>query len=504
MSDIQGLSVFPVEVHQILEGKEEVLLDQQERDSSRNHDIIKSPYVKDEPEELLNSQNGEQLHKPENANIIKFTFVPAPMKSEEEEDKPQSTHLLQIKTEQMENGCDGEDFGERSATTYLDPERILQTETEIKSEDSSGIETDDSADWMETTEQQSGSKPVGKVKNNGRKGDKKAHRCTECGKRFRCKSYLNYHMKIHSSEKPFSCSECGKCFKIPRSLKEHMRVHTEEKPFSCSECGRGFSRQRYLTSHMRTHLKEKPSDCGKRVNEASHMLVPTRPKCFTCSDCGKRFSQKCSLNTHSRIHSGEKPYSCSECGKKFRYKYLVTNHMRGHTGDKPFNCSVCGKKCNQQYDLTCHMRCHTGEKPFKCSQCGKRFSRNENLTRHMLIHTREKLSSTEYRKEVIPKEQVVKKTHAVEKRFSCSECGKKFVHKYELINHMRSHTKEKPFSCSECDKRFSLKCTLTTHTTRIHAREKLLKCSKCVKRFVRQDSLTKHMLVHTQQERETL
>ncbi|XP_041665157.1 zinc finger protein 436-like [Cheilinus undulatus] len=362
--------VFPVEVHQLFEKKEEVLLDQQERDAIRNQDIIKSPYIKDEPEELWDSQKGEQLHKPENTHIIKFTFVPAPMKSEEEEDKPQSTHLLQIKTEQMENGCDGEDFGEPSATTYLDPERILQTETEIKSEDSSGIETDDSADWMETTEQQSGSKPVGKVKNNGRKRDKRAHRCTECGKRFKRKGHLNYHMTVHSSEKPFSCSECGKGFKIQWSLKEHMRTHTGEKPFDCSECGKRFASKPNLKRHMRTHSGDKP---------------------FICSECGQRFAQNISLANHMTIHNRQKPFSCSECGKNFTLKHHLTKHMITHSGDKPFSCSECGQKFTLKHHLRVHMVTHSGDKHFSCSECGQRFAHQSSLTRHiMLVHAKQK------------------------------------------------------------------------------------------------------------------
>ncbi|XP_041664766.1 uncharacterized protein LOC121523789 isoform X3 [Cheilinus undulatus] len=151
MSGLPDRSVYPAEVLQLSVSEEEIS-PEQKSDSSLNQEITEPPQIKEEPEDLWSSQEGEQLHGPENADIIKLTFVPVPVKVEEDEEKPQSAHLYQRQTEEMETETDGADFGKSGSAMYSDPERDLKPETGVKSEDSSEAETDDSADWGEATE----------------------------------------------------------------------------------------------------------------------------------------------------------------------------------------------------------------------------------------------------------------------------------------------------------------------------------------------------------------
>ncbi|XP_068589617.1 zinc finger protein 79-like [Cebidichthys violaceus] len=316
------------DVQQLLANKEEVPSEQQEWSSSLDQEDPEPPHIKEEQEELWTSQEGEQLQGLEEADVTKFTFTP--VKSEDDEEKPQSSQLHQRQTEQMETEADGEDCGGPEPAWNSDPGR--HAEPVDKTGDSLEPQTDDD----DTREPQSGL-------NDGVPVD---------------------DVKCNVAKKSFICCECGRKFGRKDSLRRHMRFHTGEKPYSCSACGKGFSQRPNLIRHMRCHSGEKP---------------------FRCSFCDTSFAVRSALVNHMRIHTGEKPFSCLYCDKSFTQKGGLKKHMTVHTGEKPFSCPVCNKSFSQKANLTYHFSLHTGQKQFSCSVCDKRFTWQSQVRSHKCV-----------------------------------------------------------------------------------------------------------------------
>ncbi|XP_034027283.1 gastrula zinc finger protein XlCGF48.2-like [Thalassophryne amazonica] len=292
------------DVQQVLVGKED-------QRSSLAQEDPDPPLIKEEQEERWSSQDGEPLQDLDESDVIKFTLTHVPVKSEDDEEQPQSSQAKETEprasssAQYMKIKAFQNDFGGPDADANSDHDNYLQPLAEEMASDSSELDSEHSDRWKGICEPQPTFKSLVHLSQS------------------RCKK----------RDKPFCCAECGKTFEYKSYLKSHMRTHTGEKPFSCSVCGKLFTHVSTLTKHMRCHTGERP---------------------YSCSVCNKCFRQSGQVVAHMRIHTGERPYVCSVCNKSFKKKTALTYHMTVHTGAKQFTCSICGKSYSRKSILKKH------------------------------------------------------------------------------------------------------------------------------------------------------
>ncbi|KAG8004786.1 hypothetical protein GBF38_010574 [Nibea albiflora] len=515
-ADVQQLTVSQEEVHPSLD----------------QEGPAEPPHVKEEQEEEVWSSR-EQLQGLDEADLIK---------SEDEEEKPQSSQLHHMETE-----ADGEDCGEH-----------LTPETDEKTSEFCVAEIEVSCDdWVESRAPPSDERPFS---------------CSECGKTFSKHGFLETHLRTHRGGKPFSCSVCGKKYSIYKYLIQHMSVHSGEKPtsctiecdkrlcyshrlksdtgwlteqnlFSCSVCTRKFTQRGYLTQHMARHtgkIRFRCCVCDKRFawrhelkshkcfgessqteedREAPPPTGNSAKQIDKGADGGSDSDDKTSDSSEPEMETkgppsgvntafDKKSFICSECGKTFCGEENLQMHMRTHAGETPSSCSLCENGLMQ----TDHTGIHTDEKRFLYCVCGKRFAWRYNLKKHWCVSKASQLepgrtdeagprtcssNASDFckRQTEIDKSSFKDKNDA-ERPFSCSQCEKRFLRKKNLQEHLRIHTGEKPYGCSVCMKYFSCSGSLRKHL-RIHTGEKPFSCSVCGNRFTESGHLKVHMRTHT-------
>ncbi|XP_069822560.1 zinc finger protein ZFP2-like isoform X2 [Dendropsophus ebraccatus] len=257
-----------------------------------------------------------------------------------------------------------------------------------------------------------------------------------------------------------------------------------------------------------------------------HPSVDKGPSVLTVGGGQSGTGQHCTSRKKSKMSHGLRSKSTNKC--KFRKKESKSEVVFQKTSWKIQECKKCRKKfsivviksrCRRRekamrwnvripgHSITCtdckkiihDRRLASGKKTYSCTVCGKRFLHRPLLDLHQKSHIDEKLFVCSLCGKRFVQRMLLlihEKTHAVNKPYQCMDCGNLFFSKSLFTKHVRTHKERKPCRCSDCGKCFADNSTLIIHQ-RIHTGEKPFSCKDCGKSFSQHSTLVSHQRIHS-------
>ncbi|XP_042306314.1 zinc finger protein with KRAB and SCAN domains 7-like [Sceloporus undulatus] len=281
-------------------------------------------------------------------------------------------------------------------------------------------------------------------------------------------------------------------------FKEEQGKHPMGTEDESNECTEGLKAA--IEYPFREHTRDKMatfSQCGRRYH---YSLEPDMTRTLEDHKAYLMSEESCQQNSYL----GE-PLSTITGDNKSEFLEKEENNLNRDQNNSPEETLVNSPESGNNFSFMNLPKKIPGIQSegrlYDCSQCGKCFLQRRNLMIHQRSHF-----------EVIPYKcfqcgkcfsqqrnlTIHQRTHTGGKPYKCFQCGKCFSLGKYLKRHESIHTgvKMKPYKCSHCEKCFNQGKELKIHQ-RIHTGEKPYKCSQCGKCFNQQGNLMNHWRIHT-------
>ena len=301
------------------------------------------------------------------------------------------------------------------------------------------------------------------------------HVCPICKKGFRQLSFLKTHMMYISCERTHTCEDCGSRFRTVSRLKLHMVTHTNENNHVCTACGKTFRR---VIAHRHSHSGEKIYCCKcKPHTHAYNTQMPGMMKPHFILPKSSTISSH-SGNAGNMLAHGKD----AACQQRSELSHLPKTVQ--HLQEKSLTLTAEKHFCPPHHDSVSHfsetglqaksiMISHTVEAnspstvvntphsvaPSTSQDGGRGNTLGQGPGGHMECVNGpaaspglSKSGSEETTLDAVPR--MMHNTIVDAMCVQCNVCGRRFLCRKNLVDHMNIHTGEKLYKCSICDKKF--------------------------------------------------
>ncbi|KAJ2943156.1 hypothetical protein O0L34_g18865 [Tuta absoluta] len=306
-------------------------------------------------------------------------------------------------------------------------------------------------------------------------------------------------------QKNVDCPKCPKKYRLKSELYRHSKVHQTIENY---ENGRKRAQATAKKNRMaRMHLLKQQIDEHDSQDSCSHQNEGKEEKVGYKCTCGKTFLRKTRMESCHRTHdfSESEKFYCMTCLKDFKSKDELAFHRK---------------------------RLH--RKKFPCKFCPTDYATRKKLFRHLQIHQR--VHQMEYKviEETVKSKKKLRcffcsncyediaelKIHAVGEHtglYSCPHCRNTFPKIIDFSNHTKTYHPEvghqsvmdvleafsrltQEWKCEECDLQFWEADKLALHQVEQHSPElksdHQFQCPDCRRVFISQKGLTSHRRIH--------